>query len=130
MEVCELREAELNGLGILYQDTYEVMAINEYFENEKILEGPELTANRDSKLRLRIRVDPLNRNSSCKQAKLPLFITNQNKDYFEQAEGGRMRNVFLSHYTVSQPDFSLKNALYNCRRLIVHVIEILLKLYS
>ena len=41
-----------------------------------------------------------------------------------------MRNVFLSHYTVSQPNFCMDKSAFHCRKLIVHVIEILLRLYS
>lgn len=122
---------QYNSLGVLYQDTYRVENINEYFENEKLLEGPQLTATRDSKIRLRLKADPLDHNSTCRRFKLPLFITNQNKDYFqEEAEINRMRNVFLSHYTVSQPSFTIEKASFSCRKLIIHVIEILLRVYG
>ena len=106
--------------------------INEYFENEQLLEGPQVTATRDSKIRLRLKADPLNSKKTCRRNKLPLFITNQNKDYFqeEMGAGGRMRNVFLSHYTVSQANFSIYNAQKVCRRLLVHVVKALLTLYK
>lgn len=41
-----------------------------------------------------------------------------------------MRNVFLSHYTVSQARFDIEKAKENCRRLMLHVIDVLLSLYS
>ena len=76
-----------------------------------MLEGPQVTVTRDSKIRLRVKADPLNGNLTCKRYKLPLFITNQNKDYFQaNDEEARMRNVFLSHYTVSQPRFDIEKA--------------------
>ena len=39
-DICSLREAEMKGAGLHLQEPYEVTPINEYFENEKLLEGP------------------------------------------------------------------------------------------
>ena len=49
--------------------------INEYFENEQMLQGPAITVTRDGKIRLRLKADPLSGDFGNKY-RLPIFITN------------------------------------------------------
>ena len=49
--------------------------INEYFENEQFLQGPVVKFTRDGKIRLRLKLDPLNCDNLGRR-QLGIYISN------------------------------------------------------